>query len=99
MTYSLPSRPSDSGPDHKPTVDCPECGAAHQELIRQNTYACQGAIPDDCTVRMCEECLVRCGCCDLPVCEQHRIRVPFDHLPWCHTCVAGMEADLTKGAA
>jgi hypothetical protein len=76
-TMRLPSRASDAGPcsyrrrDPEETVKCHECGNA---VPYDYTDPCQGARPDLCEHRVCEDCRPRCWACNLPVCSEHAHR-------------------------
>jgi hypothetical protein len=77
MLYPLPGNPSDAGPDtRRVDVDATQCGNCEALATPAGSYRCQGAVPDLCTVRLCESCRQQCAYCGLDACVEHGTRGP-----------------------
>ena len=87
----IPGNPSDAGPapqhrDPDATIECANCGAY---LTPGGAYRCQGAVPDQCLARLCEDCKQACWSCGLPVCVHHATLTPEGIA--CAQCAAGVD--------
>lgn len=99
---NLPSRASDAGPMPRvPHVDDVKCVACNCHVSKWSAWRCEGAaggvdskgviIPADmCCSMQCDDCLVKCFACNLPVCADHRNKIDGETL--CQTCQVSQAA-------
>lgn len=73
-------------------ADCP-CG---NHIERSAGSCCQGAVPDQCRVILCETCADdrKCLSCGLPVCDSHFVDWCGER--WCHSCVGDVAKEASE---